>query len=666
MSSADSVPREKIRGMPGVPAITEPAKAESPAKSKRRSVVIEKQPSPRKQPVELQRSDSRAKKPPRQQKICVDPDCSECGSGKPRAPKPSSLDTGIHIDYEPFNSQKNSSLQYPTSPTAKRRSAIYNNTAVVTPAVPRRRSSSTSRPQSYHEAMYAGRQYNVAVPPPPIEQKGPPPASSAYAAAAWQMQYNNMYGQTPPAAPVLYQQTSPTFDPRPQIQRVATDTTTYNTRRSSGAFAVAPVISYGPQAGYGNDPSAASRISARYANPTSAFESSSEESDDDEGYDEQEDRRLVSLRSAPARRPSQRRTQTEGAALDSRFRPAALRIDYDNRGRSRGDSQHRERPQMTTNSNAVATSRNTSSTRRPSLASSARTKATSYSNPSGTRMIVESARDARRQSYVGYENFRDLERKHDEAAKGYRQDIEPYDGESAYASYARGREYRVKRSPERRERPRQDREYELTRPERRRTKTDADVRINTEGNARRKTDAAQSSAEAYLHSNGNTVSDPVAEVLRANFSRSQNLIAADSRSTTSRSSAGKRTTVTRDTQAGGAMSLRIDPQQGVTSIDLGGNMDGQTISIRQTENGTSEIVLGTVGARDREKQYRVGSKVGSRVGSKVRRDRDDSIVSETRSRRSDRDRERDGGRVDPRRKNKTGVLVTEDEVVFGA
>ncbi|KAL9066021.1 MAG: hypothetical protein Q9157_007275, partial [Trypethelium eluteriae] len=229
MNSSDSA--RELRG--------EPAKKETKQKKK---VVVQEQPQPEPTETRRTRRDS-ARQQPSPTKApartasqrrksrhvqctgCDDPNCPD--AIKPDDIKPSSrrsaLDTGVDIDYPPFNVQ----------PTPQARA----------------RSSSRPRTQSVYEPYYSSR----SGPGP----RGPPPSNSAY------INYRQSYypGSTAQSASYLPSATSTVrssaVHTRPPLQTSNTDPTYSARRPSSGIFEPQPpVISYGP-----------SGPSARYADP---------------------------------------------------------------------------------------------------------------------------------------------------------------------------------------------------------------------------------------------------------------------------------------------------------------------------------------------------------------------------------------------------------------
>ncbi|KAL9085890.1 MAG: hypothetical protein Q9165_007373 [Trypethelium subeluteriae] len=211
MNSADSA--RELKG--------EPAKKDT----KKKKVVVQEQPQPDPADTRRSRRDSARQQPSptkapsrtasqrrKSQHVqctgCDDPNC-------PDAIKPSSrrsaLDTGVDIDYPPFNVQ----------PTPQARA----------------RSSSRPRPQSVYEAYYSSRSG--------VGPRGPPPSNSAYT------NYRQSYypGSTAQSASYFPSATSTvrssTVHSRPPLQTSNTEPT-YSARRPSSGLFEAPVISYGP------------------------------------------------------------------------------------------------------------------------------------------------------------------------------------------------------------------------------------------------------------------------------------------------------------------------------------------------------------------------------------------------------------------------------------
>lgn len=209
----------------------------------------------------------------------------------------------------------------------------------------------------------------------------------------------------------------------------------------------------------------------------------------------------------------------------------------------------------------MASSR-TSSKRRPSLASSNRTKATSYSNSSGSaRVTVESSGpNSRRISYMGHEQRGEMEDKRASFYEGF------YEG-----AMARGKE--------------------LGPP----------LRQDNEDRRRKETvDKKSRDVEEYQRSKrGNRDLEMLtAESLRAQ----QRGATSSSRSSGgSRVSGSGRTTATRTEN--GDLKLRLDASTGV-NLELLGDMEGKTLSIRAQEDGMHELVIGS--ARG-DKSYDGGS-----------------------------------------------------------
>lgn len=120
--------------------------------------------------------------------------------------------------------------------------------------------------------------------------------------------------------------------------------------------------------------------------------------------------------------------------------------------------------------------------------------------------------------------------------------------------------------------------------------------------------------------------------------------ASDERSNTSRSSQGRRSTVTKD--ARGAMVIHVQGDDDI-KISLDGDMQGKTINLSNTGDGTAVIIGSSRGDgrsyhggsersyRDSQKSYRTSEKgLRSRVGSLKEGSRDyaPSRSRETRSR----------------------------------
>lgn len=662
MSSADS--QRNTKGSlhrPVAAVVDDTIRTASPSKTKRRPTLVQDARTTSQQQSFSSRAaqasaqaqaDLRAKQSKRDSKVmvCNDPNCKSCPG--------SALDTGFDTNYPPFNSY---SQRSPPSPSTTRRpTSTYGPPAqaVVQPAQTHRRSSSQTRPRpssmyghslSYHGAEHHNAwPYGVQAPQP----HGPPPATSAYYInmPAQPVQPYTAMGQTPPNASYfpLQQGHHPSLSygspgtGRPNMQhRYTADSTTYSTRRQSNS-GLPTTISYGQPSM--NPPASTlpqSRPSARYDDSrrfVSGFDSdtpSSSSSEDDE-YDEpyadythQERRQRKDSKAMPPPTSKVVRShskRSENVRTSTRPQQREREVEYIN-----GTPGYYERERARTMTAAPSSSR-TASNRRPSIASSGRTKATSYSgnsSRSGGHVVVESK--GRRISYMGHEGTRELEAKHREAKHR----------ETHYKTYAVPEppgafpQYHEKSVPVSRD-PRADKSG----PSRRRES----MLVYGGGGSEHKTVTTQARAEEYQQRNGTEERDFLTETLR-DYNAAQesdrrtkraSRHLSDAKSTTSRSSNGGRTTMTKDTQAG----IRITGLDGGQPVKLRieGGAD-TSLEFRQNERGESEVVIGGVEAPRppmfREHRYITGSERRSRAGSL----RDDS-VSTRGSRKSEKDRGR--------------------------
>ena len=611
MSSADSAQSQKsssasmIANLPPAPS---PKRRPAALVDHRR---ISSQSSPRK-PLAKSASVSRRSRE-REESECTVPNC-QCGKSQNRRPPTlSPLDSGLELNFSPFDQRSDRPTYTPPSPMSARQPPPYiQGSAVIQPAVSaRRRSSSSSRarPVSYHAGVTPDTNYWASGMQFPVEH-GPPPSMSAHfnqPMPSQLMQPFSPMGATPPTGQGFYPpghslQTPLPYDTQhPHLQQRTSSQ--YNTRRPTSTYVGRPLISYDQQTQQNSLVSARAAPSARYNDePTqSTFDSSSSSDFDDDDYDDDTDRALMppppKSKPAPERRPSIRHANTANARMTQ-----SQTLPERNRERDHEPRFARSAAPTTNNSRA-------SSIRRPSINGAA--KADSYSNSNGNpKITVENATSRRRQSYMGHE-----------------QRIEPE---------AKHRDYK-----------------DIAPPPSRRRQTDLDPR-------RRDADleAKKREAEAYQQrSRGDTGPQLTESALKA-AKRSSRIISggsdvgsmhskASSHDRSSRISQASQSNHTTISNSGnGEIKMRIDTSTAV-NLEFVGDMEGRTIRLNPDpdgDTGFAELVIGA--AREKDTAYpneRVSiadksSFAGRRLTS--RREAEETSVRSRRSSRSGRE-ERD-------------------------
>lgn len=613
MSSADSAQSQKSSSasmMANLPPAPSPKRRPAALVDHRR---ISSQSSPRK-PLAKSASVSRRSRE-REESECTVPNC-QCGKSQNRRPPTlSPLDSGLELNFPPFDQHSDrSTYTTPPSPMSARQPPPYiQGSAVIQPAVSaRRRSSSSSRarPVSYHAGVTPDTNYWAPGMQFPVEH-GPPPSMSAHfnhPMPSQLMQPFSPMGATPPTGPGFYPpghslQTPLPYDTQhPHLQQRTSSQ--YNTRRPTSTYVGRPVISYDQQVQQNSLVSARAAPSARYNDePTqSTFDSSSSSDFDDDDYDDDTDRALMpppKSKPAPERRPSLRHANTTNARMTQ-----SQTLPERNRERDHEPRFARSAAPTTNNSRA-------SSIRRPSISINGAAKADSYSNSNGNpKVTVENATSRRRQSYMGHE-----------------QRIEPE---------AKHRDYKDTAPP-----PSRRRQTDLD-PRRR----DADL------------EAKKREAEAYQQrSRGDTGPQLTESALKA-AKRSSRIISGGSDVGSMHSKASSHDRSSRISQASqsnhttisnpgnGEIKMRIDTSTAV-NLEFVGDMEGRTIRLNPDpdgDTGFAELVIGA--AREKETAYsneRVSiadksSFAGRRLTS--RREAEEASVRSRRSSRSGRE-ERD-------------------------
>ncbi|KAF2492980.1 hypothetical protein BU16DRAFT_95498 [Lophium mytilinum] len=534
-------------------------------------------------------------------------ECKQSQSQRRRRPQLSSLDSAVDVRYPSYDerSQRSDPSNYPPpSPQSARQPPPYNQgSAIIQPASSmRRRTSSTSRPRpvSYHSGVpsEAGGYW---VPGMPIPDRGPPPSMSAQYAVPSPMQQFPPMSQTPtngyyppghPMYPAPYEPSRP-----PLAQR---NSSQYSTRRPSSQYG-APVISYEQQPYRETNVSARPRPSARYdSNQPPTFDSSSSEESESE---EEDDRRRMP---PPPRRPSIRQSNPNSYS-DRMTQSQQLPPRDRDRDRERERERDREsRPPRPTSRPARPTSTaptRTPSLRRPSLVQREVPKSVSYSNSAGNaKVVVETAKSRRRQSYMGHELAYELESKS-------RNNHPLYRGETVVNN---------------------------SQPRRRQTVTDDRRRDENF------VDTKKRDAEAYQQRMRGDPVLPLTEQLLKASKRTSRVPsgASEAGSTRSKNSHDRATRVSQSGQSivtnsgNGEIKLRLD---GATSFNLQLSGGERTIRVEEAENGMRELTIAT--PRGNEVNYNRserGSIAGRRPLIMARRDAEETSVRSRRSSRSGR------------------------------
>ncbi|KAJ4375876.1 hypothetical protein N0V83_001154 [Neocucurbitaria cava] len=707
VSSADSAPSATTRrSPPAAAANAAPLPSQSPAPKPRRPTVSDPRQSsnssPRPKPVSRTASQS-SRRPAAQRRPtitqdrrdsmedeCRDPNCTKCGpNALPQRRRPdlppsqSARDVSMPSDQRSMRSDPSAYYTSPPSPTYARQSAYMQGPAIVQPAPPRRRSSSTARqqrPMSYSGepgAAYWVPGMPAPYPSPPQDPHGPPPSASAY---------RNMqqYPQMPQGAPYMVphtqpngyyapqyplNQTSPPYEPRPDLS--TRNSSYYGTRNQP-----APIVTQERREPF--------KHSARYPQPQSAtqtkfpplqlqgeaYESSETESSSEGEYepDPRNARALMpppkikrSKSSSRKQRPSLRHANTTQVVPPLERRSSIVVPER---------PKDRDRASRTSN----ASTRGVSLTR---PAAPERQTQSAYDTRTA-RVVVNNTKANRRQSTQiydkMYEQYAQAKAIEERLAKAKANEEEA--ARAKFLEQAEARAFEEQYKADQRRQKRSSRVYhppiefdddddddeveERPAPLRngRRRPTDADNRKGRERIAETKNKKTEMAAEDYISAQRGS-QNPYADQIHKAAKGSSRMPSGPSDSGSSRSkgsdkqSQSARTVAT--TNGGNEIRLRVDASAPL-SLSFNGDMEGRTLQFTPAENGMADIVIGN--ARGGESTYRssergsvVGSSRKSLVTSQARRDAEEMTERSSRSgrsRREGRDREtlneRDGQR----------------------
>lgn len=686
VSSADSAPSATV-----APPHSAPLASQSPTPKTRRPTVSSDQrqhsssSSPRPKPLSRTASQS-SRRPPagqrrptlsqdrrdREEEDCADPNCTKCGpNALPRRrldllPSQSARTVAIPSDQRSMQSDPAAYYASPPSPTYTRQPTYLQGPAVVQPAQPRRRSSSTTRPRPMSYSGEPGASYWVpgmpAPYPSPPQDRRPPPAPSAYRNMP---QYHHMPSgpqmasyMAPHTQPNGYYaqqqypvQTTPPYD----LQRPAPST------RNSSAYGTrnqpAPIVT--------QDRREHHRHSARYGPPQSAtqtkfplqigneaYESPASDSSSEEEYEDPRNTRApmpppkVKRPKSQTRRPSLRHAATT-QVVDRLERRQSIVVPERPKDRGRA-------PRVSDASTRVSTSRPPAPSRQTQ---------SEYDTRPG-RVVVNNTKASRRQSaqiydkmYEQYAQAKAIEERYAKAKALEEQmakDREIAETKALLEAEARAREEQYKAEQRRQKRSSKayyppvefvddddDESEEEERPVRPR---EVRRRPTVSESRKAKERVATSAAEDYISAQrGSQV--PYSDQIHSAAKRASRMPSGPSKSGSSRSegsdkqSQSARTVAT--TNGNNEIRLRVDASAPL-SLQFNGDMEGRTLQLLPAENGMADIVIGN--ARGGENAYHtsergsiLGSSRRSMIANHARRDAEEMTERSSRSVRSRRE-----------------------------